>query len=160
MSGRRTTKRILLAGALAVAFLVPMLQPSMAWAASCSASGCNGLDPDSTGCDDPSTTHTLDSFVSDIDGSSLVELRYSSVCDAAWARLTTGAYGMPTHHYLLLQVWNAQSGGSLVTIQWLVTPETTPAQTRYWTPMWTFDDWNQACLKNGVHGDGPCTGRH
>lgn len=56
--------------------------PSTASAAGCYRGTCNGKDPDAQGC----TGSTMDSrnFLSP---EARVDLRYSSVCDANWARL-------------------------------------------------------------------------
>jgi hypothetical protein len=50
---------------------------------SCRYQGCTGLDPATAGCASEETTRPVASFWS---GDTLVELRYSSVCEAAWAR--------------------------------------------------------------------------
>jgi hypothetical protein len=50
--------------------------------ASCSSTGCNGLDPQAAGCSSGATT--LESVRSK--NSIFIELRYSSACNAAWTR--------------------------------------------------------------------------
>lgn len=138
-----------------------LVAPAAANAApACTSSGCNGRDPHTTGCDADATD--LDSFVSNIDGYAYVELRYSPSCLAAWARLTTGAAGMPAHSYLTLNAYHTGTGGSPFAEYWKKVTNSTNnwgSGEVFWSYMNTYADWVQACLKD-INDVGPCTGRH
>ncbi|MFC9706500.1 DUF2690 domain-containing protein [Streptomyces sp. NPDC056943] len=70
------------ASVLAATALISGASPAAA-ATSCYGSGCTGLDPSTTVCqNDARTVRTADWGV---------ELRYSPTCRAAWARKTSGA---------------------------------------------------------------------
>jgi hypothetical protein len=135
--------------------LAPFVQASPAWAL-CGSTTCNGDDPQDSGCSAGATT--IDDFVSEQDGYAYVELRYSPACNAAWARWTVGAPGMPKHRYLKLQVWNASSGGTMIAAMTKLLPSSTGNGAVYWTAMYSFTYWVQACVKTSS-GNGPCTAR-
>jgi hypothetical protein len=147
--------------ALVVGFGTTLVVPTAAMAAAaCNSSSCNGRDPHSTGCD--VGAYDLDNFTSPIDGYAYVQLRYSPSCNAAWARLTTGSSGMPSHSYLTLNVYHTASGGSPAA-EYLkkVTDSTNNwgSGVVSWSYMNSYTDYVQACLKN-IYEDGPCTARH
>ncbi|WP_406007179.1 XRE family transcriptional regulator [Streptomyces sp. NBC_00637] len=55
----------------------------------CAGSGCTGRDAEETGCSDDLVTTEKTATV----GPTLVEVRYSSTCGAAWGRITRAAQG-------------------------------------------------------------------
>jgi hypothetical protein len=108
------------------------------------------------GCD--VDAYTLEDFIPPASGYALVELRYSPTCHAGWSRYTTGAPGYPLYKYLRLQIWNAPTGGSYGYFSFYI-DGTAASGEHDWTPMWSFGQWLQACVKNSS-GVGPCTARH
>jgi hypothetical protein len=68
---------------LLAAFLVISAMPIHRATASCSGSSCNGQDPVSQGCSGYTATYK---DISGAAGSIEVQLRYSSGCNANWAR--------------------------------------------------------------------------
>ncbi|MFG2921461.1 DUF2690 domain-containing protein [Streptomyces sp. NPDC048305] len=63
--------------------------PPPASGAGCTAAGCTGRDPEAMGCGGRSAGTVASAPV----GGSLVEVRYSRVCRAAWARITKASPG-------------------------------------------------------------------
>ncbi|MFG2428663.1 DUF2690 domain-containing protein [Streptomyces sp. NPDC048590] len=63
--------------------------PPPASGAGCTAAGCTGRDPEAMGCGGRSAGTVASAPV----GGSLVEVRYSRVCRAAWARITEASPG-------------------------------------------------------------------
>ncbi|MFD1661989.1 DUF2690 domain-containing protein, partial [Streptomyces caeni] len=55
----------------------------------CGGAGCTGKDPEDMGCGGTRATTTTSVTV----GTTLVEVRYSKTCGAAWARITRAAQG-------------------------------------------------------------------
>ncbi len=157
------TRRLLIAALLVLFTGVTTIfvSPSAAMAAgTCTWSACDGRDPQTSGCS--ADGQTLDSFTSNIDGYAYVELRYSPSCHAAWARLTTGAAGEPTHSYLTLNTYSSSSGGSPITEYWKKVTNSTNdwgSGQVFWSYMNSFGVWVQACLKD-INDVGPCTARH
>lgn len=98
---------------LAVAFAALMvaasffLAPSTAYAAGCYRTGCNGKDPNAQGC--TGQTLTSKQFLSP---EARIDLRYSSVCDANWARLVySGPFNCCVQFILREEVqrWNGSA---------------------------------------------------
>jgi hypothetical protein len=124
----------------------------------CWHDSCNWLDPQSSGCS--AGAQTIDDFVFEAQGYAYVELRYSPACGAAWARYSVGAEGeIGSTKYLRLQVWPSSSGGSMITYTNKTLPPSTAYGQVFWTPMYSFTYWVQACVKNSSLV-GPCTARH
>ncbi|MFI8997197.1 DUF2690 domain-containing protein [Streptomyces sp. NPDC053542] len=63
--------------------------PDLPAGVKCSGAGCTGKDPEEMGCGGTHATTPSRGVM----GGALVEVRYSKVCGAAWARLTGGAQG-------------------------------------------------------------------
>jgi hypothetical protein len=151
-----TIATIALLAALAV--LGANLAPASA--ASCYSTSCNGRDPQVNGC--ATGARTIEEFVSPADGQMRVELRYSSACNAAWARATVGAQGMPPHEWLLLYTYSSRTAPSPSISYWKkMTNDTNnlpPHGTQMWSVMHSFTNWVQACIKN-IYEVGPCTVR-
>jgi hypothetical protein len=63
--------------------------PDLPAGVKCSGKGCTGKDPETMGCGGQRATTTTSVTV----GTTLVEVRYSKVCAAAWARITQAAAG-------------------------------------------------------------------
>lgn len=88
----RVLKLFFLSGILSVGILLfvwllwPTVQISLA--ATCSGSGCNNTNPNSTGCDASATT--LESAY--YPNCSSIRLRYSNICYTRWARTQNGGY--------------------------------------------------------------------
>jgi transcriptional regulator with XRE-family HTH domain len=55
----------------------------------CTGAGCAGKDPEAMGCGGDNATTAAATWV----GGSYVEMRYSDVCDAVWARISAAASG-------------------------------------------------------------------
>ncbi|POX40903.1 XRE family transcriptional regulator [Streptomyces sp. Ru73] len=67
----------------------PSQQSALPSGVKCAGAGCVGKDPEEMGCGgDQATTPSRG-----VMGSALIEVRYSKVCGAAWARLTGAAQG-------------------------------------------------------------------
>ena len=115
----------------------------------CYQSTCNGKNPEDTRCGDDA--RNLQAFW--YQGSSpwlqntLLELRYSQACDAAWVRTTGGDcfdIWRPCISVLQVQGGDEQWGG--------------PSGGQRWTNMWSFRASVRGCFKSGTdyHLDG-CT---
>lgn len=65
--------------------------------AACSGTGCNGLFPNSSGCDTNGTQSILAQI---LPASAQVDLRYSSGCKTVWARTTNVDYPYGRSFYL------------------------------------------------------------
>lgn len=85
MLRRKRFFRLLLATALVTGIYLPATATS-AFAASCYASSCTGLDPISEGCSSDARTIYQKTGVGRW-GSGILELRYSTNCAAAWAKV-------------------------------------------------------------------------
>ncbi|WP_433295961.1 DUF2690 domain-containing protein [Pseudonocardia sp. CA-142604] len=94
--GRACIRLVLLTHLLVVTALFASIDTfaltPTALAATCQGPGCNYQDPMASGCTEDG--RTIDSFVyeganADLAGT-LMELRYSPACDAAWVRATGG----------------------------------------------------------------------
>lgn len=138
-SHRRRVGSVLMAIVLGVALSLVASTPASA--AGCSWSSCNGKDPASMGCG--ADAYNLESFW--YNGSSqwlqgtLLELRYSPSCHAAWVRTTGGdCFDVWRPCIAVLEV----SGGSE---QW-----TGPNGGQNWTNMWSFAQWVRGCFRSGV----------
>ncbi|MEU6424621.1 DUF2690 domain-containing protein [Microbispora sp. NPDC046973] len=91
---KRTISVVALAGA-AVTFTATAVPASAAPStlapdsalASCYNTGCNGRDPIAEGCADAVTTYALSTSLGRL------ERRYSSTCNASWARITGASVG-------------------------------------------------------------------
>ena len=128
---------------------VSLVAQEPANAAGCYRASCNAQDPQAKGCD--ADAYNLQSFW--YQGSSpwlqgtLLELRYSPACDAAWVRTTGGdCFGIwrPCVSALQVQGGDEQWGG--------------PSGGQRWTNMWSFRSYVRGCFKSGTdyHLDG-CT---
>ncbi|MET7696141.1 DUF2690 domain-containing protein [Streptomyces sp. NPDC005485] len=65
------------------------VDPDLPVGVKCSGSSCTGKDPENMGCGGTLATTTTSVTV----GTTLVEVRYSKTCGAAWARITQAAAG-------------------------------------------------------------------
>jgi hypothetical protein len=147
-SGSRKIISLLAAPLLGLILGVAVAQEP-AQAAGCWQSSCNDQDPSAKGC--AGDARNLQSFR--YAGSSpwlqdtVLELRYSPACDAAWVRTTGGdCFGMWRPCLSVLQVsggpelWGGPGGG------------------QRWTNMWSFRSTVRGCFRSGddSHLDG-CT---
>lgn len=107
----------------------------------CYRSSCNGQDPEEMEC--ANDARSLESFW--YEGSSpwlqstLLELRYSSACDAAWVRTTGGDcfdVWRPCVSALQVSGGEEQMGG--------------PDGGQNWTRMWSFRYYVRGCFRSGV----------
>jgi Protein of unknown function (DUF2690) len=134
-------------------------------AASCSGQGCNYLDPEAAGCG-PATTlaeFTTHMFLARI------ELRYSSTCNAAWARITASTWGYAgwDGDYLVIAAWyNTTSTSSLAAASTDVSFEAEPLGSGgvRWSRMFQFSPWWVSACLSPVNYAGPsdpnsCTSR-
>jgi len=80
---------------LVAASLTMSLPAKPVFAASCSGSGCNDTNPNSTGCDASGVTTVAYEYPA----SSYIELRQSSICNTQWAK-TTNTDG-PNRYFFL-----------------------------------------------------------
>lgn len=127
-------------------------------AASCSGSGCNGLDPQATGC--ATGAITVETKTITQNGSSIkVELRWSSTCQTNWSRVTNTSSGSRYMKAYMNQQWVGEiypaygsgSNGAVI-----------------WTPMKyapTGQIYISACgflstVQGSDYGAGVCTGYH
>ncbi|MFH8347905.1 helix-turn-helix domain-containing protein [Streptomyces sp. NPDC018045] len=67
----------------------PSKKPVLPTGVKCAGADCAGKDPEAMGCGGRNATSPSRGFA----GSSLIEVRYSKVCGAAWARITGAAPG-------------------------------------------------------------------
>ncbi|WP_406524149.1 DUF2690 domain-containing protein [Streptomyces sp. Ac-502] len=67
----------------------PSKKPVLPAGVKCAGTDCAGKDPEAMGCGGRNATSPSRGFA----GSSLIEVRYSKVCGAAWARITGAAPG-------------------------------------------------------------------
>ncbi|GCD43549.1 helix-turn-helix domain-containing protein [Streptomyces paromomycinus] len=67
----------------------PSKKPVLPAGVKCAGADCAGKDPEAMGCGGRNATSPSRGFA----GSSLIEVRYSKVCGAAWARITGAAPG-------------------------------------------------------------------
>jgi hypothetical protein len=65
------------------------VNPDLPTGVKCSGAGCTGKDPENMGCGGELAKTTTSVTV----GTTLVEVRYSETCGAAWARITQAALG-------------------------------------------------------------------
>lgn len=86
---KKSALAILLAAALASVGIVAVTS-TPAQAATCSGYGCDGLDPNATGCS-AGANDTASTYLYNASGSvvGLPELRYSSTCGTNWTRVTS-----------------------------------------------------------------------
>jgi Protein of unknown function (DUF2690) len=78
---------LMAATALGAGVLVPLSAAAPAFAASCYASSCTGLDPINAGCSgDAETIYTVNGVGAW--GTGVLQLRFSPSCDAAWAKIS------------------------------------------------------------------------
>jgi len=117
--------------------------PGASAAPGCWASSCSHYDPQTMGCSPDATS--LITFSPE--GSYDVQLRLSSACYAAWARVTNTATGEPRFKYLKLQVWDSKTGGRLLWTETRYIPQLVSGNS-YWTAMGSFEHYVQACVKN------------
>lgn len=95
---------------------------SVAYAATCSGTGCNGLFASSTGCGTISNVKTI------FPTSSRVDLRYSSDCGTLWAK-TTNTDGLGRSFYANATIWyptnyySVSSGGAIAVNQAVVSQQ-------------------------------------
>ncbi|MBL7254205.1 DUF2690 domain-containing protein [Paractinoplanes lichenicola] len=140
MKTRRFKKPLHLSLALTVAataFTVAAAAPASA-ATECRGSACNGIDPAETPCG--ADAGNIDSFhysgTNEWLQGALMELRRSSACDAAWARVTGGDCMPPWRDCgFVLEVSgdSAQLGSN-------------PRAGQHWTPMWSFRSYVRGCF--------------
>lgn len=145
----RTQRHLLAFMAVVIGSTLTLVAEQPAYAAGCHQTTCNAQDPAATRCADDA--RSLESFW--YQGSSpwlqntLLELRYSPTCDAAWVRTTGGdCFGIWRPCVSALQVsggeeqWGGPSGG------------------QNWTRMWSFRHYVRGCFRSGedLHLDG-CT---
>lgn len=146
---RRKSMVALMILAMACGFVLWSPQSQAALAAGCYRNTCNGQDPQVMGCE--SGAYNLEAFwyrgPSPWLQNTLLELRYSPACDAAWVRTTGGdCFGIWRPCVSALQVsggqeqWGGPSGG------------------QNWTKMWSFRYYVRGCFRSGedLHLDG-CT---
>ncbi|MET9269726.1 DUF2690 domain-containing protein [Kribbella sp. NPDC003557] len=86
MGIRRSISNLLAAGVAVAA--VAVLNTAPALAAPCTYAGCNGLDPETTGCSNDAVTK-LDLLTTY--GGYRAELRWSPSCHAFWTRVSPAA---------------------------------------------------------------------
>lgn len=145
-------RRLLSAGALVVAFTalatvgVGASSAPPAFAGGCWGDSCTGQDPEAQGC----SAQTIDS-VYPPGGGSLVELRQSSDCYAAWARAAGG-------WNILVQGSTTPDGSNIVVQYGAVGGD--PATGVEWTDMVSFGYWTRACIEGIDSSDWNCTGWH
>jgi len=112
-------------------------QPALA--APCWSLSCNNLDPQSTGCGSQATTLEQFSW-----SGVYIELRYSSLCNAAWAR---AYWNGPCNNNVAGWAWIHAYADSQGT-QWKSSDsENLPCNniTTSWTTMRSFTYWVKAC---------------
>jgi len=153
----RTRRLVAVLAMLVAAVSSTLVVASPALAGSCYATSCNYLDPHTNGCDVGAQTKLP--AISPEDWYE-VELRYSPGCYSAWARASSklAGGGGPRYHYLKLQVWSAQTGGTLLRVETRFIDELPPSGNSVWTAMHTFGRWVQACIKD-ANDFGWCTPR-
>lgn len=106
-------RRLLLILTAALAPVLLALAPAHpAVAASCLGDTCTGQDPVAAGCDLDTAKTTLDQ-VSDLGGGRWVQLRYSPLCNAMWARLVLSGDGPVTYDWTgFIEAKSLRPGGS------------------------------------------------
>lgn len=109
----------------------------------CSGTGCNGKNPETTGC--YTDAQTIDQLTPP-GGGGTVELRYSAWCDAAWAR--SNNYSMNSY----VSGWSASSGGYEI-IRELTSPDV------LYSPMVSYTYWVDVCMQ-AAYSSYYCTARH
>ncbi|HZM78843.1 MAG TPA: DUF2690 domain-containing protein [Candidatus Limnocylindrales bacterium] len=121
-----------------------------AHAAGCYRSSCNAKDPQSMGC--ANDARNLESFwyngASPYLQGTLLELRYSPACDAAWVRTTGGD---------CFDVWRPCI--SVLEVQGGAEQWGNPRGGQNWTAMWSFRYYVRGCFRSGypdLRNDG-CT---
>ncbi|MFD8015008.1 DUF2690 domain-containing protein [Streptomyces sp. NPDC058955] len=89
--------------------VAPAPGPSLPDGVSCTGADCGGQDPERMGCGGPLATTVASTRL----GAALVEVRYSEVCAAAWARITGAAMGdeVSVQYGTAVQVANVPPGG-------------------------------------------------
>ncbi|MEU3605954.1 DUF2690 domain-containing protein [Streptomyces sp. NPDC035033] len=87
----------------------PAPAPSLPDGVRCTGADCGGRDPEAMGCGGPLATTVALTRV----GAALVEVRYSEVCAAAWARITGAAAGdeVSVQAGTAVRVANVPAGG-------------------------------------------------
>ncbi|HEY3141389.1 MAG TPA: DUF2690 domain-containing protein [Acidimicrobiales bacterium] len=141
----------LLAATLLSTLFIGITQEAPASAApaapACTSSGCNGQDPIAARCGD---ARTLESFWRD---NAFIELRYSPVCNAAWARgITYNTSGWCNSWNDQQILWVEGSAGGQIVVQDSVCMSSTPGYSFY-TTMVGFNYWTRACLVKSVAAD-------
>lgn len=102
--------------------------------ASCYAGSCYNVDPELSGCADSATTVLAHDYKAENETSFALEIRYSSVCAAAWLRLTTwSGYNVS----FAMSAWNP--GGTSVGFSGALGEEK-------WTAMVPTAHGQQACV--------------
>ncbi|MEV0726210.1 DUF2690 domain-containing protein [Micromonospora purpureochromogenes] len=144
------TRRVAAAlAALVLGTVVAVAAQEPAHAAGCYRNTCNGQDPQAKGC--ANDARNLESFwyqgASPWLQNTLLELRYSPACDAAWVRTTGGdclSSWRPCVSALQVSGGSEQWGG--------------PSGGQKWTNMWSFRYLVRGCFRSGddLHLDG-CT---
>ncbi|MDX2293763.1 MULTISPECIES: DUF2690 domain-containing protein [Streptomyces] len=89
--------------------VAPEPAPSLPDGVRCTGADCGGQDPERMGCGGPLATTVASTRI----GPAFVEVRYSGVCAAAWARITGAAAGdeVSVQHGTAVQVANVPEGG-------------------------------------------------
>lgn len=125
------------------------LSPSPALAATCYGASCLHQDPSSTGCSTNATNlasfRHADPFA---DPDPLIELRYSSTCNAAWARVTDG----DCRPWACGGIIEASLNKNTIA-HWSYNYAAPRPGAQVWTNMMPFNYWVRACIVNWI-GDG------
>ncbi|MFE6227224.1 DUF2690 domain-containing protein [Streptomyces sp. NPDC057854] len=87
----------------------PAPTPSLPEGVRCTGADCGGLDPEDMGCGGPHAVTVASTRI----GTAFVEVRYSEVCAAAWARITAGSAGdeVSVQSGTAVRVANVLAGG-------------------------------------------------
>lgn len=104
--------------------------------AACSKGGCNGLDPNVTGCDLNAKTLSTRNFAQ-----GKLELRYSNTCETKWAKVT-------------------RNDGSMLSTAWVQTSDGTGKPTTIDTVVWSYM-WSNMYYSNSMKACAiiyPCSG--
>lgn len=109
----------------------PSVNPDLPAGVKCSGASCTGKDPEHMGCGGTLATTTTSVTV----GTTLVEVRYSKTCGAAWARITRAAQGDTVE---VSAGGAGRQSGSVAARQ--TGSVTAPADTDAYTPMLAVKD--------------------
>jgi hypothetical protein len=148
MQIRRMISTMIAAGAAVTA--VSVLNTAPALAAPCTYAGCNGLDPETTGCSNDAVTKLdLLSYY----GGYIAELRWSPSCHAFWTRLrydssTSGGDGQ--YAYIAGGVYDS-SGHPVTQIVYTSNPRGGPQWTKMISQAYP---WERFCVFTSDHDDG------